>query len=154
MDQMTAGLRWVAILPAWLIAMTAVNLVFIPISWIVYSFSGSPSDSFASYYMSAGVIVVNSIACGVAGIHTVACVAPKAKRETSFIVSAIVATLTVIVIVMQGMEWFSESLRTSEVIYSVLKGVPGVIAGFMIAAQIPRQTTNDAVALEHAQAHI
>ena len=91
-------LRWIAVVPAWLLAGILANVVFALGSC---QYDGRLSndlvrnvESFGGHYFMGPILVIaRSVACGWLGMVAVAYVAPAAKRETSFVVASVLATL-------------------------------------------------------------
>lgn len=147
MDTVKTILRWIAVVPAWLLASILANVVFALGSC---QYDARLSNDLARdvegfgghYFMGPILVIVRSVACGWAGMVAVAHVAPAAKRETSFVFAAILATLVVLGSIIMGLKWHAGAISTETLIRLSLDSIPGIIAGFVVAAHVPHGSTD------------
>ena len=135
MNKAVTVLRWVAVLPAWLVTSMLAGVVFMLVQWV----GGHMLDATAeSAYFAGFLVVLRAVFCSVIGMAAVAYVAPSAKRESAFVVASMLATVTVILLAMLCMQWNGGTISGSKLIWVALDGVPAAIAGFVVASRIPQ----------------
>lgn len=141
-------LRWIALVPAWLLANIAANLVFALGSCqydpqLSHDLSRDVEGFGGHYLMGPILVIARSVACGWAGMVAVAYVAPAAKREASFVFASVLATLVGLGAIRVGLRWHAGDISTETAIRFTLDSLPGIIAGFVVAASVPHGSTDD-----------
>lgn len=141
-------LRWIALIPAWLLASIAANLVFALGSCqyhpqLSHDLSRDVEGFGGHYLMGPILVIARSVACGWAGMVAVAYVAPAAKREASFVFASVLATLVGLGAILVGLRWHAGDISTETAIRFTLDSLPGIIAGFVVAASVPHGSTDD-----------
>ena len=140
-------LRWVAVLPAWLLAGMFANIIFdlgsCQYDPEMYHDLARNTAGFGGHYILGPIVVIaRSIACGWIGMVAVAYTAPSAKRETSFVVAAVLATLAVLILVIGALRWHYGNMPTETLIRFALDLTPATVAGFVLAAHVPHASTD------------
>jgi hypothetical protein len=101
-------------------------------------------EGFGGHYLMGPILVIaRSVACGWAGMVAVAYVAPAAKREASFVFASVLATLVGLGAILVGLRWHAGDISTETAIRFTLDSLPGIIAGFVVAASVPHGSTDD-----------
>jgi len=134
MGKAVVVLRWIGLLPAWLLASLMAGAAFMLVQWLGGTMVGAARGS---TFFTAWLVAARAVFCGVAGMIAVACVAPAAKRESAFAVAAMLATVTAILLAMLLAQWSEGAVPTMKLIWVALDGVPAVVAGFVVASRIP-----------------
>lgn len=140
-------LRWIAVGPAWLIGCIVASVL-----WSLTACQANPmlfddltrdAAGFGGHYLLGPVSIgFRSFVSGLVGMVAVAVVAPAAKREASFVVAAIIATLAVIVCLMAAHQRRVGIICGEEAVRAMLDAIPGAVAGFVVAARVPHGVTD------------
>jgi hypothetical protein len=141
-------LRWIAVVPAWLLASIAANLVFALGSCqydpqLSHDLSRDVEGFGGHYLMGPILVIARSVAWGWAGMVAVVYVAPAAKRETAFVFASVLTTLVGLGAILVGLQWRAGSISTETAIRVTLDAIPGIIAGFGVAVNVPHGSTDD-----------
>lgn len=147
MQAIKTVIRWIAVGPAWLFGCIVASIL-----WSMTSCQAHPDvfddlthdvEGFGGHYLFGPLFFgARSFVTGFVGMVMVAIVAPAAKREASFVVAAILATIAMIVSLIVVVHWHNGNIYGEEALRTLLDVIPSAVAGFVVAARIPHGVTD------------